>query len=98
MLINVKTPTIVGILTFISMIKATSERLNARNFFICRYFSYYEQLRLRGMKKVLLPLGLIIIQEQKNISEINMADNRQIVLILEEKMIKNRKRRKITNV
>ena len=42
--INVKMPTIVGILTFISRINTTSERLKARNFFICRYFSFYEQL------------------------------------------------------
>ena len=35
LLINVKMPTIVGILTFISMINTTSERLEARNFFIC---------------------------------------------------------------
>ena len=41
LLINVKMPTIVGILTFISMINTTSERLKARNFFICRYFSVY---------------------------------------------------------
>ena len=31
LLINVKMPTIVGILTFISMINTTSERLKARN-------------------------------------------------------------------
>ena len=36
LLINVKMPTIVGILTFISMITTTSERLKAINFFICR--------------------------------------------------------------
>ena len=36
---NVKMSTIVGILTFISMINTTSESLKARNFFICRYFS-----------------------------------------------------------
>ena len=43
LLINVKMPTIVinmptivGILTFISMINTTSEKLKARNFFICR--------------------------------------------------------------
>ena len=30
---NVKMPTIVGILTFISMLNTTSERLKARNFF-----------------------------------------------------------------
>ena len=41
-------PTIVGILTFISMINATSERLKARNFFICWYFSVYEQLEFRA--------------------------------------------------
>ena len=37
---HVKMPTIVGILTFISMINTTSERLKAKNFFICRYLSY----------------------------------------------------------
>ena len=37
LLINVKMP-IVGILTFISMINTTPERLKARNFFVCRYF------------------------------------------------------------
>ena len=45
LLINVKMPTIVGILTFISMINTSSERLKARNFFICQYFSVYEQLK-----------------------------------------------------
>ena len=45
LLINVKMPTIVGILTFISMINTTSERLKARNFFICWYLSFYEQLK-----------------------------------------------------
>ena len=45
LLINVKMPTIVGILTFMSRINTTSERLKARNFFICLYFSFYEQLK-----------------------------------------------------
>ena len=45
LLINVKMPTNVGILTFISMINTALERLKARNFFICRYFSFYEQLK-----------------------------------------------------
>ena len=45
MLINVKMPTVVGILTFISMINATVERLKARNFLICRYLSLDEQLK-----------------------------------------------------
>ena len=48
LLLKVKMPTIVGILTFISMINTTSERLKARNFFICRYFSVYEQLKFRS--------------------------------------------------
>ena len=34
LLINVKMPTIVGILTFISIINTTSERLKARNFLL----------------------------------------------------------------
>ena len=42
-------PTIVGILTFISMINITSERLKARNFFICQYFSFfYEHLKFHA--------------------------------------------------
>ena len=45
LLINVKMPTIVGILTFISMINKTSARLKSRRFFICQYFSIYEQLK-----------------------------------------------------
>ena len=44
LLINVKMSTIVDILTFISRITTTSERLKAINFFICRYFSFNEQL------------------------------------------------------
>ena len=47
-LINVKMLTIVGILTFISMINTTPERLKARNFFICRYFIFYEQLKFHA--------------------------------------------------
>ena len=35
---HVKMPTIVGILTFISMINTTSEGLTARNVVICPYF------------------------------------------------------------
>ena len=46
LLINVKMPTSVGILTFMSRINTTPERLKARHFFICHYFSFYEQLKL----------------------------------------------------
>ena len=58
LLINVKMPTIVGILTFISLINTTFDRLKARDFFICWYFTFYEQLKFRAqvrlsMKKVL---------------------------------------------
>ena len=42
---HVKMPTIDGILTFISTMNTTSERLKARNFFICWYFSFNEQLK-----------------------------------------------------
>ena len=38
LLINVKMPTIIGILTFISMINTTSEILEARNFFYLSRF------------------------------------------------------------
>ena len=48
LLMNVKMPTVVGILTFISMKVTTSERLEARSFFICQYFSFYEQLKFRA--------------------------------------------------
>ena len=48
MLINVKMPTIVGILTVIIMINTTSERLKAIRFFIYRYFSFYEQLKFQA--------------------------------------------------
>ena len=48
LLINVKMPTIVGILTFISMTSTASERPKARHFFICRYFSFYELLKFRA--------------------------------------------------
>ena len=48
LLINVKMPSIVGILTFISMINTTSEGLKARNFFICPDFIFYEQLKFHA--------------------------------------------------
>ena len=54
LLINVKMPTIVGILKFVSMINATSKSHKARNFFICCYFSFYEQRKFHvQLKKVL---------------------------------------------
>ena len=48
LLINVIMPTIVGILTFMSMINTTSERLKVKSFFICRFFNFYEQLKFRA--------------------------------------------------
>ena len=45
---HVKMPTIIGILTFISMINTASGRLEARNFFICRNLSFYKQLKFRA--------------------------------------------------
>ena len=36
---------IVDNLTYISMINTTSERLKAKHFFICWYFSFFEQLK-----------------------------------------------------
>ena len=48
LLISVEMPTIVGILTFISMINTTYERLKAINFFVCWYFIFFEQLKFRA--------------------------------------------------
>ena len=45
---KVKMPTIVGILTLISMINLTFERLKARTNFICWYLIFYEQLKFRS--------------------------------------------------
>ena len=46
MLINVKMPTWHFII--LSMINTISEGLKARDFFICRYFSLYEQLKFHA--------------------------------------------------
>ena len=48
LLINVKMPTIVGILTFISMINTTSKSLKARKVFILQHFSFYEHLKFHA--------------------------------------------------
>ena len=48
MLINVKMPTIVGILTFISMINTACESLKARKIFIVQNFSFCEQLKFHA--------------------------------------------------
>ena len=58
MLINVKMPTIVGILTFISRINVgiltfissinTSDSFKARNIIIFQHFNFYEQLKFHA--------------------------------------------------
>ena len=62
MLINVKMPTIIGILTFISIINTTSESLKARKVVIFQLISFYDQLRfhaqLRGAWRKLYYLGV----------------------------------------
>ena len=45
MLINVKMPTIVGFLTFISMINTSLDSLKTRKVFIFQQFCFYEQLK-----------------------------------------------------
>ena len=62
LLINVRMSTIVGILTFISRINTTSERLKARKSFPFLYFRFYEQLKIRAelsMKKKIITSGLM---------------------------------------
>ena len=43
--INVKMPTIVGILSFISRINTTSDGSKTRNIYISQIFSFYEELK-----------------------------------------------------
>ena len=45
MLMNVKMPTVIGILTLISKVNITSESLRARKVFIFHHFCFYEQLK-----------------------------------------------------
>ena len=45
LLINVKMPIIVGILTFKNMINTTSQHLKARKLFIFKHFRFYEDLK-----------------------------------------------------
>ena len=47
-LINVKMPTIVGILTFISLIITASAKLKAKNVLYFQHFSLYEQLKFHA--------------------------------------------------
>ena len=49
LLINVKMPTIVGILTFINRINTTFESFKVRKFFIFHHFSFYEQLKFHAL-------------------------------------------------
>ena len=53
MLINVKMPTIVGILTFISIINTTSKKLKAKHFIICGFAVEISCSVELSMKKVL---------------------------------------------
>ena len=48
MRINVKMPTIVGILIFMSMINTTSEHLKARKVYIFEHFRLYEHLKFHA--------------------------------------------------
>ena len=49
MLINAKMPTVVGILTLISMINKTSENVKAFvEVFIFQHFNFYEQLKFHA--------------------------------------------------
>ena len=47
-LLNIKMPTIVGILTFVIMLNATSESLMARKVGIFLQFSFYEPLKFHA--------------------------------------------------
>ena len=49
LLINVKMPTIVSIVTFISRINTKIESLKARDILISQPFSFYEQLKFDAL-------------------------------------------------
>ena len=51
LLINVKMPTIVGILTVISRINTTSESLKARTISVFQHFSFHEQIYFEHEKR-----------------------------------------------
>ena len=59
MFINVKMPTFVGILTFISIIKTSSENLRARNVSSFYHFSFYDQLKLEKSCSVGLSIDFL---------------------------------------
>ena len=67
--INFKMPTIVGILTFISMIITKFERLKARYFFFYWYFSFYEQFKFHAWlgehEKSFITMGQVVSYKQK---------------------------------
>ena len=48
LLINVKMPTINGILTFMSIINTAFESLKARKVFIFQHFDFYEQIKFQA--------------------------------------------------
>ena len=47
-LINVKMPTIIGILTFVSRINTTSDIFRARNIAIFQHFYFYEEWKVHA--------------------------------------------------
>ena len=51
LLINVKMPTVVAILTFISRKNTSYESLKARKTYLFQHFSFYEQLKLCSVEK-----------------------------------------------
>ena len=61
MFINVKMPTIFGILIFMSMVNTTSEHLKASERFIFKHYRFYEHLKfhaqLSSARKMLYDLG-----------------------------------------
>ena len=56
MLINVKMPTNVGILTFVSMINTTSN-LKARKVLSFQHLSFYEQLKFDNFENIFITSG-----------------------------------------
>ena len=61
MLINIKMPTIVGILIFMSMTNTASEHNKARNYLFFKHFRFYEHLKFQyELSKILNYINFVL--------------------------------------
>ena len=87
-LINVKMPTIVGILTFISMINTIPESLKARKFFILQHFSFYEELKELGSRRGEIGPAIEMHTDLKHVYMVNFIEKNRNFICLVLKLCK----------